>query len=59
MSMIKEKKYIYKKDISLENGFGLVDAIVGLTLLFGVITYGIYFSSVRLENFVHFALKCN
>ncbi len=31
-------------------GFGLVDAIVSMTLLFGVITYGIYFSSLRLST---------
>ena len=34
------------------NGFGLTDAIVSLSLLAGVITYGTYFSSIRL-NTVH------
>ena len=31
-------------------GFGWVDAIVSMSLLFGVITYGIYFSSLRLNT---------
>ena len=31
-------------------GFGLVDAIVSLSLLTGVITFGIYFSSIRLNT---------
>ena len=31
-------------------GFGLVDAIVSLSLLTGVITYGIYFSTLRLST---------
>ena len=31
-------------------GFGLVDAIVSMSLLAGVITYGIYFSSIRLST---------
>jgi len=35
-----------------KNGFGLVDAILSLSLLAGIITYGIYFSSMRL-NIVH------
>ena len=35
-----------------KNGFGLVDAILILSLLAGIITYGIYFSSMRL-NIVH------
>ena len=30
------------------NGFGLVDGILSISLLAGVITYGIYFSSLRL-----------
>ncbi len=29
-------------------GFGLVDAILSITLLSGIITYGVYFSSLRL-----------
>jgi len=32
----------------LNNGFGLVDSILSLSLLAGVITYGVYFSSLRL-----------
>ena len=47
---MNDHKSKYKNHISIKNGFGLVDAIVGLTLLFGVITYGIYFSSVRLNT---------
>ena len=35
-----------------ENGFGLVDSILSLTLLSGIIIYGFYFSSLRL-NTVH------
>lgn len=31
-------------------GFGLVDAILSLTLLAGIITYGVYFSSLRLST---------
>ena len=34
----------------LNSGFGLVDAIVSISLLTGVITYGIYFSSLRLKT---------
>ena len=33
-----------------DNGFGLVDAILSLTLLSGIITYGVYFSSLRLST---------
>ncbi len=46
-------KYNYiknKKKIKDENGFSLVDAIVSMSLLAGVITYGIYFSSIRLST---------
>ena len=50
MIKVKSLKNIYKNDITKKNGFGLVDAIVGLTLLSGVITYGIYFSSLRLST---------
>ena len=32
------------------NGFGLVDAILSITLLSGIITYGVYFSSLRLST---------
>ena len=35
-----------------KNGFGMVDGILSISLLAGVITYGIYFSSLRL-NTVH------
>ena len=37
-----------KKDKRVKNGFGLVDSILSLSLLAGVITYGVYFSSLRL-----------
>ena len=33
-----------------DNGFGIADAILSLTLLAGIITYGVYFSSVRLNT---------
>ncbi len=36
----------------IEAGFGLVDSILSITLLAGIITYGVYFSSLRL-NTVH------
>ncbi len=36
------------RNIQDSRGFGLVDAIVSMSLLAGVITYGIYFSSIRL-----------
>ena len=41
----------FKKKI---NGFGLVDSILSLSLLAGIITYGIYFSSLRLST-VHYS----
>ena len=41
-SSIKTKSY--------SNGFGLVDAILSLSLLAGIITYGVYFSSLRLST---------
>ena len=37
-----------KEDLNIKNGFGLVDSILSLSLLAGVITYGVYFSSLRL-----------
>ena len=37
-------------NIQANCGFGLVDAIVSMTLLVGVITYGIYFASIRLNT---------
>ena len=33
-----------------KNGFGIVDSILSISLLAGVITYGIYFSSLRLST---------
>ena len=33
-----------------KNGFGMVDGILSISLLAGVITYGIYFSSLRLTT---------
>ena len=50
MIKVKSLKSRYKNDTTIKNGFGLVDAIVGLTLLSGVIIYGIYFSSLRLST---------
>ena len=38
------------KNIQDNCGFGLVDAIVSMSLLLGVITYGIYFSSLRFST---------
>ena len=38
------------KNIYEEKGFGLVDAILSITLLAGIISYGIYFSSLRLNT---------
>ena len=43
-------KNINNKYFNSNQGFGLVDAIVSMTLLTGVITYGIYFSSIRLST---------
>ena len=45
---------ILRKRRPNNSGFGLVDAILSLTLLFGIITYGVYFSSLRLST-VHSA----
>ena len=42
LSSNKTKSYI--------NGFGLVDSILSLSLLAGIITYGVYFSSLRLST---------
>ena len=41
---------IFKKSKKVKNGFGLVDSILSLSLLAGVITYGVYFSSLRLST---------
>ena len=50
--MIKSKspKLLSFININDNFGFGLVDAIVSTSLLVGVITYGIYFSSLRLST---------
>ena len=48
---MKIKELYTKKFLSTkEDGFGLVDAILSLTLLAGIITYGFYFSSLRLST---------
>ena len=39
-----------KNNKLVKNGFGLVDAILSLSLLAGIITYGVYFSSLRLST---------
>ena len=41
---------VFKKGKYIKNGFGLVDSILSLSLLAGVITYGVYFSSLRLST---------
>ena len=46
----KSPKTLNNQYFNLNQGFGLVDAIVSITLLTGVITYGVYFSSVRLNT---------
>ena len=33
-----------------DKGFGLVDSILSISLLAGIITYGVYFSSLRLNT---------
>ena len=48
----KLNKIITHKLNFKKNGFGMVDGILSISLLAGVITYGIYFSSLRL-NTVH------
>ena len=50
--MIKNKfpNILTFKNINDNFGFGLVDAIVSMSLLIGVITYGIYFSTLRLST---------
>ena len=50
--MIKSKtnQFMHIKESISKNGFSLVDAILSLALLSSVITYGIYFSSVRLST---------
>ena len=44
----KNKLVVLQKSRFYDYGFGLVDAILSLTLLAGIITYGVYFSSLRL-----------
>tara|TARA_Y100001968_G_C19448266_1_gene766755 strand:+ start:4232 stop:4804 length:573 start_codon:yes stop_codon:yes gene_type:complete len=50
--MMKNKfqSFLSINNIQVQNGFGLVDVIVSMALLAGVITYGIYFSSLRLST---------
>ena len=49
--MIKNIKLFLKhNEQSKNNGFGLVDAILSLTLLAGIVTYGVYFSSLRFST---------
>ena len=51
MRTIKNKKFVFlQKNKFNNNGFGLVDAILSLSLLAGIITYGVYFSSLRLTT---------
>ena len=51
MKTIKNKKIVFlQKNRFNNNGFGLVDAILSLSLLAGIITYGVYFSSLRLTT---------
>ena len=50
--MIKFKELLFTKNFlsKKDDGFGLVDAILSLALLAGIITYGFYFSSLRLST---------
>ncbi len=51
MRTIKNKKFVFlQKNKFNNNGFGLVDAILSISLLAGIITYGVYFSSLRLTT---------
>ena len=51
MKKIKQFKLVSSnKTKSYINGFGLVDSILSLSLLAGIITYGVYFSSLRLST---------
>ena len=51
MKRIHKKKLVFvKKNRFYNKGFGLVDAILSLSLLAGIITYGVYFSSLRLST---------
>tara|TARA_Y100000589_G_scaffold321570_1_gene353149 strand:- start:827 stop:1396 length:570 start_codon:yes stop_codon:yes gene_type:complete len=44
----KQISYLGKNETDI--GFGLVDAILSLSLLAGIIVYGVYFSSLRLST---------
>ena len=49
MNIIAKLNPIKHQDMKMQsNGFGIVDGILSISLLAGVITYGIYFSSLRL-----------
>ena len=50
MKKLNNLKFLLEKSKSKNDGFGLVDAILSLTLLSGIITYGVYFSSLRLTT---------
>ena len=50
MKKINNLRLLFEKYKPHNNGFGLVDAILSLTLLAGIITYGVYFSSLRLST---------
>ena len=50
MKTINNLKLLFEESKPNNNGFGLVDAILSLTLLAGIITYGVYFSSLRLST---------
>jgi len=51
MKRINNKKLVFlQKNRFYNKGFGLVDAILSLSLLAGIITYGVYFSSLRLST---------
>ena len=43
-----KKLFFFRKNKFNDYGFGLVDAILSISLLAGIITYGVYFSSLRL-----------
>tara|TARA_B100000575_G_scaffold51099_1_gene37783 strand:- start:2107 stop:2679 length:573 start_codon:yes stop_codon:yes gene_type:complete len=44
------KNLLLAKSRTNINGFGLVDSILSISLLAGIITYGVYFSSLRLST---------
>ena len=50
MKKNNQLKLFSEESKTKNNGFGLVDAILSLTLLAGIITYGVYFSSLRLST---------